>query len=117
MNAFNNINLSAALILTSVDFAHELGVPEEKLIYPLGGAGTKDSDECEEIHMHAARRLERSTDKQRSLAAPTLHLQSVDCTLYRRSIASVQHTQRVNRSLRLLLVRVALPFKAQRSTN
>lgn len=47
MNAFNNINLAAACILTSVDFARELGVPEEKWIYPLGGAGTKDSDECE----------------------------------------------------------------------
>jgi hypothetical protein len=47
MNAFNNINLAAACILTSVDFACELGVPEEKWIYPLGGAGTRDSDECE----------------------------------------------------------------------
>jgi hypothetical protein len=47
MNAFNNINLAAACILTSVDFARELGVPEEKWIYPLGGAGTRDSDECE----------------------------------------------------------------------
>jgi hypothetical protein len=46
MNAFNNINLAAACILTSVDFARELGVPEEKWIYPLGGAGTQDSDEC-----------------------------------------------------------------------
>jgi hypothetical protein len=46
MNAFNNINLAAACILTSVDFARELGVPEEKWIYPIGGAGTRDSDEC-----------------------------------------------------------------------
>lgn len=46
MNAFNNINLAGACILTSVGFARELGVPEEKLIYPLGGAGTSDSDEC-----------------------------------------------------------------------
>lgn len=46
MNAFNNINLAAACIMTSVDFARELGVPEEKWIYPLGGAGTRDSDEC-----------------------------------------------------------------------
>jgi hypothetical protein len=47
MNAFNNINLAAACILTSVDFARELGIPEEKWIYLLGGAGTRDSDECE----------------------------------------------------------------------
>lgn len=46
MNAFNNINLAAACILTSVEFARELGVSEEKWIYPLGGAGTSDSDDC-----------------------------------------------------------------------
>ncbi|KAM0693083.1 hypothetical protein Q7P36_007640 [Cladosporium allicinum] len=44
MNAFNNINLAAACILTSTQFARELGVPEDKWIYPLGGAGTRDSD-------------------------------------------------------------------------
>jgi hypothetical protein len=53
MNAFNNINLAAACILTSVDFARKLGVPEEKWIYPLGGAGTRDSDECKhEVDVH-----------------------------------------------------------------
>jgi hypothetical protein len=46
VNAFNNINLAGACILTSVDFARQLGVPEEKWIYPLGGAGASDSDEC-----------------------------------------------------------------------
>jgi len=46
MNAFNNINLAGACILTSTDFARELGVPESKCIYPLGGAGTQDSNDC-----------------------------------------------------------------------
>ena len=46
MNAFNNINLAAACILTSTQYARELGVPEDKWIYPLGGAGTRDSDNC-----------------------------------------------------------------------
>jgi hypothetical protein len=49
MNAFNNINLAAACILTSTQFARELGVPEDKWIYPLGGAGTRDSDNCKSI--------------------------------------------------------------------
>jgi hypothetical protein len=49
MNAFNNINVAAACILTSTQFARELGVPEDKWIYPLGGAGTRDSDNCERI--------------------------------------------------------------------
>ncbi|KAI7295059.1 hypothetical protein KC315_g19023, partial [Hortaea werneckii] len=43
MNAFNNVNLAAACIVTSAGFAHDLGVAEEKWVYPLGGAGTRDS--------------------------------------------------------------------------
>ena len=46
MNAFNSVNLAAACILTSVEYAQALGIPEEKLIYPLGGAGTQDADHC-----------------------------------------------------------------------
>lgn len=46
MNTFNTVNLSAACILTSTEYARELGVPEEKWIYPLGGAGTRESNDC-----------------------------------------------------------------------
>ncbi|KAM3423890.1 hypothetical protein BST61_g1285 [Cercospora zeina] len=45
MNAFNTVNCSAAVILTSADHARELGIPSDKWIYPLGGAGTCDSSE------------------------------------------------------------------------
>jgi len=48
MNAFNNVNLAAACILTSTEHARELGVPESKWIYALGGAGTRDSDDCKD---------------------------------------------------------------------
>ncbi|KAG9230815.1 hypothetical protein BJ875DRAFT_139348 [Amylocarpus encephaloides] len=44
MNAFNNINLAGACILTSTEYATELGISENRWIYPLGGAGTSDSD-------------------------------------------------------------------------
>lgn len=47
MNAYNNVNLAAACVLTSVDYAQELGIPRSKWIYPLGGAGTRDSLNCE----------------------------------------------------------------------
>lgn len=47
MNAFNTVNLGAACILTSTEFAKELQVPREKWIYPLGGAGFKEHDLCE----------------------------------------------------------------------
>ena|ERR1700744_2324851 len=47
MNAFNNINLAAAVLITSTDVARQLGVPESRWIYPLGGAGTQDASYCE----------------------------------------------------------------------
>jgi len=46
MNAFNMVNLAAACILTSTEHARELGIPEDRWIYALGGAGTRDSDDC-----------------------------------------------------------------------
>lgn len=47
MNAFNTVNLAAACIVTSTEYARELGVPRSKWIYTLGGAGTQDSSDCE----------------------------------------------------------------------
>ena len=47
MNAFNTINLAGACLLTSTEYAKELGIPESKWVYPLGAAGTRDSYECE----------------------------------------------------------------------
>lgn len=46
MNAFNTVNLAGALILTSTDYARELGIPESNWVYALGGAGTQDSGDC-----------------------------------------------------------------------
>ena len=46
MNAFNTVNLAATCILTSTKYARQLGIPESKWIYPLGGAGTSDSANC-----------------------------------------------------------------------
>lgn len=46
MNAFNTINLAGACILTNTDYAKELGIPQDRWIYPLGGAGTQDSSDC-----------------------------------------------------------------------
>ncbi|MCJ1449202.1 MAG: hypothetical protein MMC23_009721 [Stictis urceolatum] len=43
MNAFNTVNLAATCILTTVDYADELGIPSARRIYPLGGAGTRES--------------------------------------------------------------------------
>jgi hypothetical protein len=46
MNAFNTVNLAATCILTSVEYAKKLGIPENRWTYILGGAGTSDSGEC-----------------------------------------------------------------------
>lgn len=45
MNAFNNVNLAAACLLTSTDYARELGIPKSKWVYVRGGAGTRDSED------------------------------------------------------------------------
>ncbi|KUI63541.1 hypothetical protein VM1G_10193 [Cytospora mali] len=44
MNAFNTVNLAAAVILTSAQYARELGVPDGKWVYPLAGAGRKEKE-------------------------------------------------------------------------
>lgn len=46
MNAFNTVNLGAACIVTSTEYAKQLQIPEAKWIYPLGGAGFKERDLC-----------------------------------------------------------------------
>jgi hypothetical protein len=63
MNAFNTVNLAGAVIVTSTDVARELGVPEDKWIYPLGGAGTSDSDEFwNRPNFHSAPAISQSID-------------------------------------------------------
>ncbi|KAL1960291.1 hypothetical protein VTO42DRAFT_8251 [Malbranchea cinnamomea] len=45
MNAFNTVNLAVACIVTSAEFARQLDIPEDRWVYPLGGAGTADSED------------------------------------------------------------------------
>lgn len=47
MNAFNDVNLAGACIVTSRRYAERAGIPKEKCIYPLGGGRGEDADECE----------------------------------------------------------------------
>ncbi|OCK74214.1 hypothetical protein K432DRAFT_311184 [Lepidopterella palustris CBS 459.81] len=63
MNAFNTVNLAGACLLTSTDYARELGIPESRWIYPLGGAGTKDSDHFwERPNFYTCPSISRSID-------------------------------------------------------
>ncbi|KAF7895832.1 uncharacterized protein EAF01_009794 [Botrytis porri] len=63
MNAFNNVNMAASCIITSVSFATELGITEDKWIYPLGGAGMREKDNFwERPNFHSSEALETSLD-------------------------------------------------------
>lgn len=46
MNGLNSVNLSAAVVLTSTEYAENLGIAKQKWIYMLGGAGTSDASLC-----------------------------------------------------------------------
>ncbi|PGH10239.1 hypothetical protein AJ79_05494 [Helicocarpus griseus UAMH5409] len=72
MNAFNIVNMSAACILTSASFARELGIPESKWIYPIGGAGTRDCAEFwKRPDFYSSRSLSLSLDKALTASALT----------------------------------------------
>ena len=61
--AFNTINLAGAAILTSTEYAKQLGIPEDRWIYPLGGAGTADADNFwDRPNFHSSPAIERSLD-------------------------------------------------------
>ncbi|EMD63029.1 hypothetical protein GGP41_005055 [Bipolaris sorokiniana] len=63
MNAFNTVNLAAAIIVTSTSHATRLGVPPSKWIYPLGGAGTRDADEFwQRPNFYSSPSISRSID-------------------------------------------------------
>jgi hypothetical protein len=42
MNGLNSVNLSCAVVLTSTEYAEEIGIAQDRWIYVLGGAGTGD---------------------------------------------------------------------------
>ncbi|KAN0096639.1 hypothetical protein V8E51_015444 [Hyaloscypha variabilis] len=64
LNAFNNVNLAGACILTSTEYARELGIPEDRWIYPLGGAGTSNSSNFwERPNYYSSPAISRSLDQ------------------------------------------------------
>ena len=82
MNAFNNVNLAAACIMTSTDYAHQLGIPESQWVYVRGGAGSQDSkDFLRRPNFHTSPSISRSLDA--ALDAACLSAASIDlCDFY-----------------------------------
>ncbi|ESZ91130.1 thiolase [Sclerotinia borealis F-4128] len=77
MNAFNNVNMAASCIITSVEIARELGISEDKWIYPLGGAGMKERENFwERPNFYSSEALEISLDS--ALAVSGLRTENVD---------------------------------------
>lgn len=63
MNAFNNINVAGSCILTSTEYAEELGISKSSWIYPLGGAGAQDADNFwERPNFYSCPAISRSLD-------------------------------------------------------
>ncbi|RGP78817.1 hypothetical protein FLONG3_3015 [Fusarium longipes] len=78
MNAFNGVNLAAACIITSVEYATKLGVPREKWVYITGGAGSNDSsDFWERSNYYSSPAIEYSIDN--ALNAAGLTKNEIDC--------------------------------------
>ncbi|KXJ97276.1 thiolase [Microdochium bolleyi] len=78
MNAFNTVNLSAACILTSTEHAKKLGIPEDKWVYVLGGAGTSDSSQFwERPNYFSSPALTQSLDA--ALEASGITKNDIDC--------------------------------------
>jgi hypothetical protein len=105
MNAFNVVNLSAACILTSTEFAEKLGIPKDRWTYVLGGAGTHEKDACESPrrrqiarklmkylvwerpHFHSSHAISQSLDS--ALEVSGLTKSDIDCFDFYSSVLSV----------------------------
>ncbi|KAF4341928.1 hypothetical protein FBEOM_4094 [Fusarium beomiforme] len=78
MNAFNGVNLAAACIITTVEYATKLKVPQDKWVYITGGAGSNDSSHFwERSNYFSSPAIEYSIDKALESAALTKN--EIDC--------------------------------------
>ncbi|WZH46882.1 TLP1_add_C domain-containing protein [Fusarium acuminatum] len=78
MNAFNGVNLASACIVTSVEYATKLGVPQDKWVYITGGAGSNDkSNFWERSNYFSSLAIEYSIDK--ALESAGITKDEIDC--------------------------------------
>lgn len=73
MNAFLMVNQAAAVVVTDTETARRLGVPEDRWVYPYGGAGADDSmDVLERVSYSRAPAMEASLDDALAITGRTL---------------------------------------------
>ena len=85
MNAFNTVNLAGACILTSTEHAQKLGIPKDKWVHVLGGAGTSDSNQCkyqQKPESAVSTHLRLTITSAHSLGTTKLLLQSCPHAIY-----------------------------------
>ncbi|KAJ5239860.1 hypothetical protein N7468_004479 [Penicillium chermesinum] len=69
MNAFNNVNMASACLLTSEAMAAQLGIPQDRWVYPVGGAGFEEhNDFWMRPSYHACPSVEKAIDTALDLA-------------------------------------------------
>lgn len=74
MNAFNVVNLSAAVILTSTEYATKLGISQDKWVYVLGGAGTHEKEDFwERPGFHDSAAITKSIDSALEMSGVAKH--------------------------------------------
>jgi len=72
MNAFLLVNQAAAAVVTDTDTARRLGVPEDRWVYPYGGAGADDPmDVLQRVSYDRAPAMEVSLDDAFSITERT----------------------------------------------
>lgn len=76
MNAMNQINQSASLLLTSVDYARQLGISEDKFIYVHGCADTKEKLVHQRLNFHSSQAMKVMAEQV--FAGSGLTIQDID---------------------------------------
>jgi len=73
MNAYLAVNQAAAVILTDTETARGLGIPEERWVYPIGGAGADDPmDVLGRVSYERAPAMEVSLDDALTIAGVSI---------------------------------------------
>ncbi|KAL4897843.1 hypothetical protein BDV59DRAFT_208470 [Aspergillus ambiguus] len=79
MNAFNDVNLASACLMTSRSYAEKMGIPKERWIYPIGAGRGSDTEEFwKRANFHSSPAIQQALD----MALDTSELQKEDIDIF-----------------------------------